>query len=684
MPSQRKNSVLKKQLNVSQQIQELRQQIHKYNYHYFVLDDPIISDAEYDQCLQQLRQLELQHPEYITVDSPTQRVGAKPLKEFAEVHHSVPMLSLENAFLEEDVIAFDKRVHERLHIVKEMEYICEPKLDGLAVSIRYEKGLLTRAATRGDGETGEDITQNIRTIQMIPLRLQGDDFPDVLEVRGEVFMPKEGFLALNERAHKMGEKVFVNPRNAAAGSLRQLDPRITATRPLALFCYGIGVIEGGYQPESHQDMLNHLRQWGLRINPETQLATGVEACLTFYKNMQEKRNQLSYEIDGVVYKVNNIADQKKLGFVSRAPRWAIAHKFPAEEVMTVVEDVEFQVGRTGALTPVARLKPVFVQGVTISNATLHNMDEVRRKNVFIGDTVLVRRAGDVIPEVVMSLPQHRVHNAKMIELPPDCPICHSRIEQIEGEAVTRCTGGLFCAAQRKEAIKHFASRRAMDIEGLGDKLIEQLVERDIVKNPADLYRLSLEVLSNLDRMANKSAQNTLDALEKSKKTTLARFLYALGIREVGEATAKQLAQHYTELEPLFSATEEDLQAIQDIGPVVAKHIVTFFLESHNRDVINKLLQAGIHWEKIHKTSKALPLIGQTFVLTGTLKKLSRDDAKEQLESLGAKVAGSVSAKTHCVVVGEDAGSKLVKAQQLGIKIMDEAEFLVFLTQLNIY
>ncbi|MBV8802855.1 MAG: NAD-dependent DNA ligase LigA [Gammaproteobacteria bacterium] len=672
--------MLKNQLDISQQIQKLHQQINKYNYHYFVLDDPIVSDAEYDQCLQELRQLESQYPEYITVDSPTQRVGAKALTAFNEVHHASPMLSLENAFLEEDVIAFDKRIHERLQIDTEIEYICEPKLDGLAVSIRYEKGVLIRAATRGDGEIGEDITQNIRTIQMVPLKLQGN-YPNVLEVRGEVYMPKEGFLALNERAQKLGEKVFVNPRNAAAGSLRQLDPRITASRPLAIFCYGFGIIEGEYQPESHQDMLNHLQQWGLRINSETVLAKGVQACLSFYKKMQEKRKHLSYEIDGVVYKVNNIADQKKLGFVSRAPRWAIAHKFPAEEVMTVVEDVEFQVGRTGALTPVARLKPVFVQGVTISNATLHNMDEVQRKNVFIGDTVVVRRAGDVIPEVVISLPQHRPNNAKKIELPTDCPICHSRIEQIEGEAVARCTGGLFCSAQRKEAIKHFASRRAMNIEGLGDKLIEQLVERNIVKNPADLYTLTLEELANLDRMAKKSAQNTLDALQKSKKTTFARFLYALGIREVGEATAKQLAQYFAVLESLYSASEADLQAIPDIGPVVAKHIATFFEEQHNRDVINKLLQAGIYWEKIKAATDKLPLTGKTFVLTGTLTALSREEAKEKLENLGAKVSGSVSGKTHFVVAGADAGSKLIKAQQLGIKVIDEATFLDYLKNL---
>jgi DNA ligase (NAD+) len=671
-------SVLHKQVSIAHQIEKLREEINNYNYHYFVLDNPIISDAEYDEYLKKLRQLEQQHPELITSDSPTQRVGAKPLKEFAQVQHQIPMLSLENGFSADDLFAFDQRVRERLGVQHELEYACEPKLDGLAVSIRYEDGVLVRAATRGDGETGEDITQNIRTITMIPLRLQGDEIPTVLEVRGEVYMPKQGFLALNERAQKTGDKVFVNPRNAAAGSLRQLDPQITATRPLALFCYGVGVIEGIAVPATHAELLNRFTQWGLRINPESKVAKGIQACLAYYKAMSEKREQLPYEIDGVVFKVNLISDQQKLGFVSRAPRWALAQKFPSEEVMTIVEDVEFQVGRTGALTPVARLKPVFVHGVTISNATLHNMDEVQRKDVHIGDTVIVRRAGDVIPEVVMAVSQHRPADAKKIILPTHCPVCQSKVEQIEGEAVARCSGGLFCQAQRKEAIKHFASRRAMDIEGLGDKLIEQLVDRNIIKNPADLYALELNTLAKLERMAEKSAQNTLDALEKSKATTFARFLYALGIREVGEATAKQLAKHYGDLDSLYLATDEDLQKIQDIGPVVAKYIVSFFKEHHNLDVIKKLLQAGIHWEKNKVSNNALPLAGQTFVLTGTLKTLSRETAKEQLEHLGAKVAGSVSAKTHCVVVGEDAGSKLTKAQELGVKIMLEAEFIDFL------
>lgn len=657
--------------NAAQQIEKLREKINEHNHRYYVLDDPNISDAEYDQLLQKLKKLEEEHPELITSDSPTQRVGAKPLKEFGEVQHTIPMLSLENAFTDEDVIAFDKRIQDRLGTSTPIEYACEPKLDGLAVSIRYENGLLMQASTRGDGSTGEDITQNIRTIRMIPLHLHGKDFPRVLEVRGEVYMSKAGFNELNARAEAKGEKIFVNPRNAAAGSLRQLDPRITASRPLAMYCYGVGVVEGVKMPGTHYEILEWLKKWGLRVSSEVKVVTGVEKCLAYHQSIGKKREHLSYEIDGVVYKVNDIALQTRLGFVSRAPRWALAHKFPAEEVMTTVEAVEFQVGRTGALTPVARLRPVFVSGVTVSNATLHNMDEVHRKDVHIGDTVIVRRAGDVIPEVVSAVPQFRPKNAKNIELPIHCPVCHSSVEQIEGESVARCTGGLFCAAQRKEAIKHFASRRAMDVEGLGDKLVDQLVDSDLIESPADLYSLKLDDVANLERMAEKSAQNLLDALEKSKKTTLARFLYSLGIREVGEATAKNLAQHFCDLPPLFDTTEEELQTVTDIGPVVSKHIVAFFAEKHNHKVIDKLLKAGIHWEKIIKSSHGLPLQGKTFVLTGTLNTLSREEAKERLESLGAKVAGSVSSKTSYVVVGEDAGSKLKKAQELGVEILDE-------------
>lgn len=663
---------------ITQQVKKLRNDINEHNYRYYVLDDPIISDAEYDELMQKLLHFENKYPELISKDSPTQRVGAKPLSEFAEVKHVIPMLSLENAFSDEDIIAFDHRVHERLKVTHDIEYCAEPKLDGLAVSLRYEKGLLVKAATRGDGETGEDITDNIRTIDMVPLHLRGHDFPQVLEVRGEVYMPKEGFNDLNARAQKKGEKVFVNPRNAAAGSLRQLDPRITANRPLEIYCYGIGSVEKATLPETHSEILLCLKEWGIRVNPEMKVVKGVAGCLQYYKKLGEKRDKLPYEIDGVVYKVNSMVEQNKLGFVSRAPRWAIAHKFPPEEVMTILEDVEFQVGRTGALTPVARLKPVFVHGVTISNATLHNMDEVQRKDIYIGDTVIVRRAGDVIPEVVSVVSNRRPKDAKSIKMPAHCPICHSKVEHIVGEAVARCSGGLYCSAQRKEAIKHFAARRALDIEGLGDKLVDQLVDLELIQSPADLYALTQIQLADLERMGEKSAQNIIDALESSKHTTLPRFIYALGIRDVGEATAKQLAKHFCDLSALISASEEDLMQVQDIGPVVAQHIVAFFAEKHNRTVIDKLMKAGVHWDIIQKSTKPLPLAGKTVVLTGTLVSLTRDEAKEKLENLGAKVAGSVSAKTSFIVVGSDAGSKLEKAKQLGIDILDEEQFLQWL------
>jgi DNA ligase (NAD+) len=663
---------------LKQQIQKLRDQLNEHNYQYYVLDAPIISDAEYDHLFQKLKKLEQEHPELITLDSPTQRVGAKPLAAFSEVQHTIPMLSLDNAFTDEDITAFDKRVRERLHVVHDIEYVCEPKLDGLAISLRYENGILVTAATRGDGTSGEDVTQNIRTIRAVPLVLQGKNIPSLLEVRAEVFMPKAGFEKLNAHALQKGEKVFVNPRNAAAGSLRQLDSRITASRPLEIFCYGVGTVEGFTLPTKHYEMLECLKKWGLRVSTDIEVVKGVEGCLHYYAKMGEQRLRLPFEIDGVVYKVNSIADQSQLGFVSRAPRWAVAHKFPAEEVTTEVEAVEFQVGRTGALTPVARLKPVFVSGVTISNATLHNMDEVRRKDIHIGDTVIVRRAGDVIPEVVAVLKHNQPKETSRIDLPKKCPVCHSKIEHIEDEAVARCSGGLFCPAQRKEAIKHFATRRAMNIEGLGDKLVEQLVDTGLISNVADLYHLQLDALASLERMAEKSAQNLLDELEKSKKTTLARFLYALGIREVGEATAKTLAHYFGDLEEVMQATEENLQGVTDVGPIVAKHIVTFFSEKHNRDAINKLIQSGIHWEKITKKLHALPLAGKTFVLTGTLASMSRDIAKEKLEQLGAKVAGSVSSKTHYVVVGEDAGSKLEKAKTLGVEILDENQLIKLL------
>lgn len=670
---------MKKSQDVLEVIEQLRQTINDHNYRYYVLDDPLISDAQFDQLFRQLQQVEAQHPELVTADSPTQRVGAKPLKEFQEVQHAVPMLSLENGFTDEDIDAFDQRIHDRLGISTPIEYTCEPKLDGLAVSIRYEKGLLVQAATRGDGETGEDITENIRTIKILPLRLRGNDYPAVLEVRGEVYMPKKGFEKLNAEAQKKGEKIFVNPRNAAAGSVRQLDSRITATRPLAIFCYGVGVCEGKTLPDKHSEILQRLKGWGIPINPETKVVEGVKNCLQYYNHIGSIRKKLSYEIDGVVYKVNSLPLQKKLGFVSRAPRWALAHKFPAEEVITTIEAVEFQVGRTGALTPVARLKPVFVGGATVSNATLHNMDEVRRKDIHIGDAVIIRRAGDVIPEVVSVVKQQRPATVKKIILPKKCPECDSAIEQIEGEAVARCSGGLFCPAQRKEAIKHFASRRAMNVEGLGDKIVEQLVDKKIINHVADVYSLTLDQLAALERMGEKSAQNLLTELEKSKKTTLNRFLYALGIREVGEATAKQLAQHFGDLPAVMAAKEEELQNVSDIGPVVAKHIVAFFAEKHNRDMIKQLIHSGIHWDKVAQAAE-LPLKNKTFVLTGTLQSMSRDEAKEKLESLGAKVAGSVSSKTECVVAGADAGSKLAKAKELGVRVMDEKTFLQFLSE----
>ncbi len=667
--------------SIQKEIELLKQQLNEYNYQYYILDAPTISDAEYDLIFKKLKKIESAHPELITRDSPTQRVGATPSKAFSEVKHQVPMLSLDNAFSDDEVKNFDQRIKDRLDDQRDIEYQCEPKLDGLAVTIFYENGLLQFAATRGDGETGEDITENIRTIAMIPLHLQGNDFPAKLEVRGEVFMSKQGFLAMNERAKENNEKVFVNPRNAAAGSLRQLDSRVTAGRPLEIYFYGIGVYDDHRPPEKLSDIVSLFKKWGLRVNPEVKIVKGVDACIDYFNHLGKIRHQLPYEIDGVVYKVNSLRLQKELGFVSRAPRFALAHKYPSEEVTTIIEAVEFQVGRTGAITPVARLQPVFVHGVTVSNATLHNMDEVRRKDIHIGDTAYVRRAGDVIPEIVSVIPTLRPKGAKTIQLPTLCPVCQSTIEQIEGEAVARCSGGLFCRAQQKEAIKHFSGRRAMDIEGLGDKLVDQLVELGKIKNVADLYYLSFDTLANLDRMAEKSAQNILDALEKSKKTTFARFLLGLGIRDVGEATAKQLANHYY-LEDLFTVTIEELQHIQDIGPVVSKHIVAFFAEKHNREVVDKLIKAGIHWEKEAKTSVNTVLAGQTFVLTGTLESMTRDEAKDKLEHLGAKVAGSVSKKTSYVVVGSDAGSKLDKAKELNVPILDERQFKEFLSSLE--
>jgi DNA ligase (NAD+) len=657
--------------NDKKEIAALRAKINEHNYQYYVLDSPLISDAEYDQLFQRLRALEAASPHLITPDSPTQRVGAAPLREFAAVQHQLPMLSLENAFSEQDIIDFDQRIRDKL-ITQHIQYCCEPKYDGVAISLRYEQGKLVQAATRGDGSEGEDVTENIKTINMVPLHLRNDDYPSILEVRAEVYMSKQGFAQLNALAVENSEKIFANPRNAAAGSIRQLDPRITAARPLAIYCYGVGAVNWKKPPATQYEILKKLKTWGLRVNPLITVVEGEAGCLQYYKKMAAQREQLSYEIDGVVYKVNAIQQQEQLGFVTRAPRWAIAHKFPAEEVFTTIEAVEFQVGRTGALTPVARLKPVHVGGVTVSNATLHNMDEIQRKDIRIGDVVIVRRAGDVIPEVVGVVLERRPAANKKIQLPGQCPVCHSAIEHIAGEAVARCTGELVCAAQRKECIKHFAARRAMNIEGLGDKIIEQLVDTQLIHSAADVYTLTQTQLAELERMGVKSAQNILAEIEKSKTTTFERFLYALGIREVGEATAKQLALHYKTLAALQVTTEEALQAVPDIGPIVAQHIVHFFQEKHNQEIIKKLLQAGIHWPAV-KESKHVPLAGKTFVLTGSLVSLTREEAKEKLEQLGAKVAGSVSAKTSYVVAGADPGSKLVKAQELGVTILDEEQ-----------
>ena len=658
---------------IQQRAAALRTQLAYHNHRYYVLDDPAIPDVEYDRLFAELQQLEQQYPDLITPDSPTQRVGGAPLSGFAEVAHSIPMLSLGNAFSEEELNDFDRRVRQGL-AVEQVRYCAEPKLDGLAISLRYEDGLLVRAATRGDGATGEDVTANVRTIAAVPLRLYGEAWPRVLEVRGEVYMPRQGFEQLNARQRELGAKSFANPRNAAAGSLRQLDPRITATRPLSMYCYGVGLVEGMDLPDSHYAMLQHLRDWGLRISPEVQLVDGAAGCLDYYRAIGARRDSLPYDIDGVVYKVDNLAQQHQLGFVSRAPRWAIAHKFPAQEEMTVIEEIEWQVGRTGALTPVARLRPVSVGGVTVSNATLHNIDEVRRKDVRLGDTVMVRRAGDVIPEVVGVVPERRPANAPVPQLPSHCPVCDADVLRAEGESVARCSGGLYCPAQRKEALKHFVSRKAMDIDGLGDKLIEQLVDSDLIHDPADIFRLRAEDLLGLERMGEKSVQNLLAAIEQSKQTSLPRFLFALGIREVGEATAATLARHFGSLESLEQASEETLLAVADVGPIVANHIHGFFAQAHNREVIERLRTHGVHWPDIAIVPQQdLPLAGQTFVLTGSLTSMSRDQAKAALEAMGAKVAGSVSKKTTVVVAGEAAGSKLEKAEALGITVWDEAQ-----------
>ncbi|MCG8670958.1 MAG: NAD-dependent DNA ligase LigA [Pseudomonadales bacterium] len=675
------SETLSKDSKLQQEIDQLREILRDHNYRYYVLDDPQVPDAEYDRLFRQLKKIEEENPDLITPDSPTQRVGAQALDEFHQVTHRVPMLSLDNVFNEEELQAFDKRLKDRLDSEDTVEYVCEPKLDGLAVSLIYENGLLVQAATRGDGQTGEDITQNIRTIGSIPLKLIGSGYPSQLEVRGEVFMPLPGFNRMNQKAAENGDKVFANPRNAAAGSLRQLDSKITATRPLDMYCYSIGFVEGGEMPQRHFDILQQLKEWGFKINPEIRLAQGAEQCQQYHDDILAKRDKLPYEIDGIVYKVNDIGLQQRLGFVSRAPRWATAHKFPAQEELTTLLDVEFQVGRTGALTPVARLEPVSVGGVTVSNATLHNMDEVERMGLCIGDTVVIYRAGDVIPKVVRPIPEKRPADAEPIVMPTHCPVCDSAIEKHADEAVARCSGGLYCQAQVKEAIKHFASRRAMDVDGLGDKLVEQFVDEGLIKHVADLFHLTVEQVAGLERMGEKSAKNLIDALEASKATTLQRFIYGLGIREVGEATALNLANFYGSLENVQQASQESLLSVPDVGPVVAEHIHRFFQQSHNLEVIHDLQNSGVHWPEVevdHEAEK--PLEGLTYVLTGTLSQMGRDQAKQYLQQLGAKVSGSVSKKTHCVVAGENAGSKLTKAESLGIDILDEEGFISFLRE----
>ncbi|KXI29122.1 NAD-dependent DNA ligase LigA [Paraglaciecola hydrolytica] len=666
-------------------IEQLKSQLTEYNYQYYVLDNPTVPDAEYDRLLLELMEIEKEFPQLLSSDSPSQKVGGKPLLQFAQVEHEVPMLSLDNAFDEESMLAFEKRMQDRLKRSDVISYSCEPKLDGLAVSLLYENGKLVRGATRGDGRVGENITANVRTIRNIPLSLRGDSFPQRVEVRGEVIMTRDGFTKLNNKQAQDGKKVFANPRNAAAGSLRQLDSRITAARPLLFFTYSLGLVEGEQESlaQTHSGRLQQLSDWGLPLSKELDVAQGAVECLEYYKKIAQLRDSLNYDIDGVVFKADNIALQEELGFVARAPRWAIAHKFPAQEEMTLVLDVEFQVGRTGAITPVARLEPVFVGGVTVSNATLHNQDEIERLGLKIGDTVIIRRAGDVIPQVVGVVEAKRPTSAKDIVFPTACPVCDSAIEKVEGEAVARCTGGLYCAAQRKEAMKHFASRKAFDIDGLGDKIIEQLVDMELVKTPADFFRLEFMQLANLERLGDKSAANLLISLGKSKVTTLAKFLYSLGIREVGEATASNLAKHFCQLDAIMAASLEQLQAVNDVGIVVAEHLFNFFREEHNLQVINDLIAVGISWPIIEKIAlESLPLAGQTFVLTGTLEHMDRNAAKEKLEVLGAKVAGSVSAKTSCVVAGASAGSKLAKAEALGIKIMNEADMLQLFSELG--
>ena len=659
---------------IAQRVEELRDNIGYHNYRYYALDDPVVPDAEYDRLLRELEKLENKYPELITRQSPTQRVGAAPVEGFGEIVHAVPMLSLANAFEEQELVDFDRRTRERLG-VGQVEYFAETKLDGLAASIRYEEGKLTSGATRGDGTRGEDVTENIRTIKAVPLSLRGSDFPRVLEVRGEVFMTEEGFRRLNEEQARRDNKPYANPRNAAAGGLRQLDPRISAERPLTMYCYGVGDVREGWLPGTHAAILARLQSWGLRVSPEAAVVEGAQGCRRYYEDMLARRESLGYAIDGVVFKVNAIAQQAILGAVSRAPRWAIAYKFPAEEELTQVRAIDVQVGRTGTLTPVARLEPVHVGGVTVTNATLHNQDELDRKDVRVGDTVVVRRAGDVIPEVARVVKERRPRRTRRFYLPGRCPVCNSEVIRIEGEAAARCSGGLYCPAQRKQAVRHFASRRAMDIEGLGEKMVEQLVDAKLVDSILDVYGLSEEQLVALERMGKKSSANLVAAIAASRETTFARFLYALGIRDVGEATAQTLAEHFDDLASLRAADEERLQEVPDVGPVVAREIRSFFAQEHNQEVLDGLVKL-VRWPRAATPEPGdAPLAGKRFVVTGTLEAMPRDEAKRRLEALGAKVSASVSRKTDYVIAGANPGSKHSKAQALGLSILDEEQFL---------
>ena len=667
--------------SIAFQLQEIKAKLQEYNHQYYVLDDPSVPDIEYDRLMQMLISIEKAHPHLRRPDSPSQKVGGEALSKFEQIEHEIPMLSLDNGFADDDLFAFEQRIKDRLNTVDDIEFACEPKLDGLAVSILYENGILTQAATRGDGQVGENITTNVKTIANVPLTLRGDSIPQRLEVRGEVFMPKQGFEALNEQRKRDGEKIFVNPRNAAAGSLRQLDSKVTASRPLRLYAYSVGIVKGGNisLAKTHAERLAFLSTLGLPLCKETEVVQGGSDCLTYFTKIGKMRNALSYDIDGVVFKVNNIMLQDRLGFISKSPRWAMAQKFPAQEEMTIVNDIEFQVGRTGAITPVARLQPVFVGGVTVSNATLHNQDEINRLGLRVGDTVIIRRAGDVIPQIVSVVLRKRPSNSCEVVFPTHCPVCHSHVERVDSEAVMRCSGGLICAAQRKQSIKHFASRKAFDIDGLGDKIVDQLVDEKLIQDPSDLFSLQLSQLLGLERFAEKSAVNLLRAIDNSKQTTLPKFIYALGIREVGESTARNVAMHFLTLNALLAAELDELKEVQEVGEIVANHLYEFLREPLNIKVLNKLLDAGVTWPAITPPSQETqPLLGKTLVLTGTLAQMGRAEAKAALQGLGAKVSGSISVKTDLLIAGDKAGSKLAKAQQLGIEVWDEDKLLAYL------